>query len=115
MQELARAYNQKLQGSFQPLCDGVLDIINRQITILYRLSGGKVLNYVIALKECVKSLLNDNQKPSPRILPREGGINRVLALELELFALLDGEDNPLFYKIKDYENRVLSLLCYLAK
>ena len=114
MESLARAYREKLEGSSNPLSQALTDVINEQIYLLSRLKKGKLVGYLISLKECCRSLVSDNKKPSQRALPREGGIGRILSLELELFALLDSEEgvNP---KLLEYENRFTALLGFLLK
>lgn len=114
MEALARAYKEKLEGDANPLFHALTDIINEQIYLLSRLKRGKLVGYLISLKECCKSLVSDNKKPSQRVLPREGGVGRILSLELELFALLDGEEG-VTPKLLDYENRFTALLGFLLK
>ena len=113
IESLARAYNQKLKGSVDPVKEAVVDLINEQIYLLSRLKGCKLVSYLISLKECTKGLIIGEEKPSPRVLPREGGIGKILSLELELFALLDGESGEPYSKILDYENRFIALLAFL--
>lgn len=116
MESLARAYNVKLNGSEHPLITQIIDILNEQIYLLSRLSHArKVVGYVISLQECVKGMLTENKNPSPRHLPREGDTSKILALQIELFTLLDQLDHPKINKIQEYENRALSLICYLGK
>ena len=55
------------------------------------------------------------EAPSRRLLPREGDVSKIISLELELFSLLDTLGENVVPKVLEYENRVLSLLCYLGK
>lgn len=114
MESLARAYREKLEGNSNPLSQALTDVINEQIYLLSRLKRGKLVGYLISLKECCRAIVSDNKKPSQRALPGEGGISRILSLELELFALLDSEEgvNP---KLLEYENRFTALLGFLLK
>ena len=112
MENLARAYNLKLNGSEHPLVTQIIDILNEQIYLLSRLSHArKVVGYVISLK----GMLTENKNPSPRHLPRERETSKILALQIELFTLLDQLDHPKINKILEYENRALSFICYLGK
>ena len=116
LETLARAYNMELRGAEEPNIQEVLTLINEQIYLLSRLSYGRnIVGYIISTKECVKELISSVKTPSRRSLPREGGINRVLGLELELLSVLDGLSSPNIQKILEYENRALCLICHLAK
>ena len=116
METLARAYNKELKGSERPEIERAIDIVNEQIYLLSRLnSGRKIVGYVISTKECVKNLLGKKEAPSRRLLPREGDVSKIISLELELFSLLDTLGENVVPKVLEYENRVLSLLCYLGK
>ena len=116
MEALARAYNMELRGAESPTTQAVLDILNEQIYLLTRLSYARnIVGYVISLKECVKELLQGIKKPSRRVLPREGGANRILNLEFELLTILDELSVPNLQKILEYENRALCLICHLVK
>ncbi len=113
-ENLARAYNKELKGSDNPTISSIVNIIDEQIYLLSRLKRSKVVGYLISLKECVKNTLYDKKTPSARILPQEGGVNRILNLELELLTILDGLEGD-FNTVFLYENRALSLICYLIK
>ena len=116
LETLARAYNAELMGAEEPNVQQALNIINEQIYLLSRLSYGRnIVGYIISAKECVKELISSVKKPSRRSLPREGGINRALNLELELLTILDGLNLPNIQKVLEYENRSLCLICHLAK
>lgn len=116
LESLAKAYNKQLYGEEVPLLTQSIEIINEQIYLLSRLNQkSKIVGYVISLKECVKNLINPKEKPSRRTIPKEGGINRIINLELELLCLLDDINEPNTSKILEYENRALALLCYLVK
>ncbi|MBQ8178042.1 MAG: hypothetical protein IJ033_02500 [Clostridia bacterium] len=116
LENLARAYNENLHGSENPTLSQMESIINEQIYLLSRLpQGNKIVGYLLSLKECTKNIISKNKKPSPRHLPREGGINRIIGLELELLTLLDNVLDDGLDKVREYENRALSLLCYLGK
>ncbi len=116
IENLARAYNKTIHGSENPTVSQMEDLINEQIYLLSRLpQGNKIIGYLISLKECTKNLLSENKNPSPRRLPKEGGINRIIGLELELLTLLDGIHDDSLSKVREYENRTLALLCYLGK
>ncbi|MBR3685619.1 MAG: hypothetical protein IKL86_05050 [Clostridia bacterium] len=115
LENLARAYNQSLYGNENPTLNQMVDIINEQIYLLSRLpKGNKIVGYILSLKECSKNLVLDNKKPSPRHLPKEGGIAKILSLQLELLTILDGLDDS-FNKVREFENRALALLCYIGK
>ncbi len=110
---LARAYHKELSGAENPTVNNILGIIDEQIYLLSRLKRNKIVGYILSLKECVKSALNDKKTPSMRTLPQEGGINRIVSLELELLTLLDALDGD-YARAREYENRTLSLLGYLV-
>lgn len=116
MENLARAYNKSLKGTENPTVSAIIDIVNEQIYLLSRLSiCSRVVGYILSLKECVKNELVKNETPSRRNLPKEGGLNRIINLELELLTLLDSLEDVTLTKVREYENRALSLLCYLGK
>lgn len=116
LENLARAYNKELTGAEDPNKARVVGVVNEQIYLLSRLNyGRKIVGYIISTKECVKGLLTQKETPSRRVLPREGDINRIISLELELLTLLDSVEGEWVKKVLEYENRVLSLLCYLVK
>ncbi len=112
-ENLARAYHMELSGSENPIVHNIIGIIDEQIYLLSRLKRNKIVGYILSLKECVKGTLNDKKTPSMRTLPQEGGINRIINLELELLTLLDTLDGD-YARVREYENRTLCLLGYLV-
>lgn len=122
MENLARAYNQRLRGSQNPEITASIDNLRQQISLL---SGSpyarrKAVAYAIALKESsvrmLRNLDSDKTVTSYRFYEGCSGGSGVLArvndLEVELFILLDTliSDDTDVSAVIDTEVRATALL-----
>ena len=123
MESLAREYKRKLEGSELPEATSAVDIVYEQIGILNALNTPrkKVVSYLISLKECslnrLTLLAGDKKIPSYRYYRKEGGLNRIIDLQIELFIALDTliSSNKVASELIDYENRFTALLANLRQ
>ena len=81
----------------------------------------KVVSYLISLKECslnrLTLLAGDKKIPSYHYYRKEGGLNRIIDLQIELFIALDtlSSSNKVAGELIDYENRFTALLANLRQ
>ncbi|MBO7156139.1 MAG: hypothetical protein J6V83_01910 [Clostridia bacterium] len=118
MESLAREYKKKLEGSESPEASSAIDIIHEQLCILNAINTPrkKVISYLVSLKEYTLnrlSMLGENKKiPSCRLSRKEGGLNKIVDLQIELFMLLDtlNLSGGVPSQLMEYENRFTALL-----
>ena len=118
MESLAREYKKKLEGSELPEVSSAIDILHEQLCILNAINTPrkKVISYLVSLKEYTLnrlSMLGENKKiPSCRLSRKEGGLNKIVDLQIELFMLLDtlNLSGGVPSQLMEYENRFTALL-----
>lgn len=95
MENLARAYNEKLAGTARPEYSDALHIAEEQSGILERMSQapGPLLRYLKSLKNAVandlKNLEGKRSVPTNKSPGGRGGVERLTNLEIDLFIALD--------------------------
>lgn len=95
MEELARAYNEKLRGVKDPAALTAATVAEEQLAILETLNPvrKRLLSYLRSLKHAsfaaLTALAGTRRIPSYRSLQPQGGSNRLIDLEIELFIALD--------------------------
>lgn len=95
MEELARAYNEKLRGVKDPAALTAATVAEEQLAILETLNPvrKRLLSYLRSLKHAsfaaLTALAGTRRIPSYRSLQPQGGFNRLIDLEIELFIALD--------------------------
>lgn len=95
MEDLARAYNEKLKGAKDPAAATAATVAEEQLAILETLNPmrKRLLSYLRSLKNtsfaALSALAGTRRIPSYRSLQPQGGFNRLIDLEIELFIALD--------------------------
>lgn len=95
MEDLARAYNEKLKGAKDPAAATAATVAEEQLAILETLNPmrKRLLSYLRSLKNtsfaALSALAGTRRIPSYRSLQPQGGLNRLIDLEIELFIALD--------------------------
>ena len=95
MEDLARAYNEKLRGAKDPAAATAATVAEEQLAILETLNPmrKRLLSYLRSLKNtsfaALSALAGTRRIPSYRSLQPQGGFNRLIDLEIELFIALD--------------------------
>ncbi len=95
MENLARAYNEKLNGVAHPEYSEALNIAEEQLGILDRMSQtpGPLLRYLKSLKSTVigelKNLEGKRSVPTNKSPGGRGGTERLINTEIDLFIALD--------------------------
>lgn len=95
MEDLARAYNEKLRGVKDPAAATAATVAEEQLAILETLNPvrKRLLSYLRSLKNttfaALSALAGTRRIPSYRSLQPQGGFNRLIDLEIELFIALD--------------------------
>ena len=95
MEDLARAYNEKLRGVKDPAAAEAATMAEEQLAILETLNPmrKRLLSYLRSLKNAsfaaLSALAGTRRIPSYRSLQPHGGFNRLIDLEIELFIALD--------------------------
>lgn len=120
METLAKAYNEKLRGSGDPAVTAAAAIAEEQLLILETLNPArrKLVSYLRSLKQSVYSALSAlagaGKIPSYRSWQPQGGLGRILELEIELFVALDtlraDTGNADYDKLISTETRFTALL-----
>lgn len=120
METLAKAYNEKLRGSGDPAVTAAAAIAEEQLLILETLNPArrKLVSYLRSLKQSVYSALSAlagaGKIPSYRSWQPQGGLGRILELEIELFVALDtlraDTGNVDYDKLISTETRFTALL-----
>ena len=120
MEELARAYNEKLRGVKDPAALTAATVAEEQLAILETLNPvrKRLLSYLRSLKHAsfaaLTALAGTRRIPSYRSLQPQGGLNRLIDLEIELFIALDtlraDSDNAEYDKLLALETRFSALL-----
>ena len=120
MEELARAYNEKLRGVKDPAALTAATVAEEQLAILETLNPvrKRLLSYLRSLKHAsfaaLTALAGTRRIPSYRSLQPQGGSNRLIDLEIELFIALDtlraDSDNAEYDKLLALETRFSALL-----
>lgn len=120
MEELARAYNEKLRGVKDPAALTAATVAEEQLAILETLNPvrKRLLSYLRSLKHAsfaaLTALAGTRRIPSYRSLQPQGGSNRLIDLEIELFIALDtlraDSDNAEYDKLLVLETRFSALL-----
>lgn len=120
MEELARAYNEKLRGVKDPAALTAATVAEEQLAILETLNPvrKRLLSYLRSLKHAsfaaLTALAGTRRIPSYRSLQPQGGLNRLIDLEIELFIALDtlraDSDNAEYDKLLVLETRFSALL-----
>lgn len=120
MEDLARAYNEKLRGVKDPAALTAATVAEEQLAILETLNPvrKRLLSYLRSLKHAsfaaLTALAGTRRIPSYRSLQPQGGLNRLIDLEIELFIALDtlraDSDNAEYDKLLVLETRFSALL-----
>ena len=120
MEDLARAYNEKLKGAKDPAAATAATVAEEQLAILETLNPmrKRLLSYLLSLKNtsfaALSALAGTRRIPSYRSLQPQGGFNRLIDLEIELFIALDtlrADSNEAEYdKLIALETRFSALL-----
>ena len=120
MEDLARAYNEKLRGAKDPAAATAATVAEEQLAILETLNPmrKRLLSYLRSLKNtsfaALSALAGTRRIPSYRSLQPQGGSNRLIDLEIELFIALDtlraDSDNAEYDKLLVLETRFSALL-----
>ena len=120
MEDLARAYNEKLKGAKDPAAATAATVAEEQLAILETLNPmrKRLLSYLRSLKNtsfaALSALAGTRRIPSYRSLQPQGGFNRLIDLEIELFIALDtlraDSDNAEYDKLLALETRFSALL-----
>lgn len=120
MEDLARAYNEKLRGVKDPAAATAATVAEEQLAILETLNPmrKRLLSYLRSLKNtsfaALSALAGTRRIPSYRSLQPQGGFNRLIDLEIELFIALDtlrADSNEAEYdKLIALETRFSALL-----
>lgn len=120
MEDLARAYNEKLRGVKDPAAATAATVAEEQLAILETLNPvrKRLLSYLRSLKNttfaALSALAGTRRIPSYRSLQPHGGFNRLIDLEIELFIALDtlraDSDEAEYDKLIALETRFSALL-----